>query len=97
MDKPGNRFSRLPSPVLYFPCSFKYFATSSSVANHTPGFDFIYVINLSTCTILDRCPEMCGCIVNKNSVPSSYAPSNSALYTSNTDSGCGIDPSAFSP
>ena len=46
-------------------------AICSWVANHTPGFFFMYSISLSSIAARDRCPIMCGCIVSRYRPPSS--------------------------
>src|SRR5262249_48296559 len=50
--------------------SLTAFAICSSVANHTPGFDFMYVISLSSCIRRERCPDTCGCVVRTTIVRS---------------------------
>ena len=45
-------------------------AMSAAVANHTPGFDLMYVTNCSRCCIGARCPLKYGCSVSTNIVRS---------------------------
>ncbi len=52
-------------------CSRTYCAMSAAVANHTPGFDFMYATNRSRCCIGARCPLRYGCSVSTNIVRSS--------------------------
>src|SRR5678816_1207534 len=74
-----------PSPA----CFRTYSAASPCVAHQTLPAPLLSMcaMSCSSAMMRDRCPELCGCIVRTNVVPSSYALSNSSIQTRATSRG----------
>src|SRR5262249_30886311 len=94
-DDPGECNASVHGYVLLFARTYR--AICSCVANHTPGFDFMWTISFSSPATRERWPVMCGCIVRMKRPPSSYATSNSDWNTFSTSSGLGMPPLVAPP